>query len=255
MTREKFSNQTSNNASTLSTILRNTVLLLLVTSGSAYADINFNGLTRFIFKSEQKQQSITIENTGQQDVLIQLTLEPPNASPTGYSLPMTLSTPLLKVPANDRKTFSVLYQGTGLPLDRETFFLLNVLEIPASAKPANTLQVALRHRLKLFFRPQLPLKIEESVEKLSWTQKAHAAQPVKTRNDSPYFLTITNIQLFDSSGHTCGSTLGHLMIAPRSEEEIKSTDCMHPIAKIKYTFINDDGLGLDFTRSIPTTHR
>ena len=43
--------------------------------------------------------------------------------------------------------------GEGLPSDRESLFWLNIMEIPLKVEDPNSVQFAIRQRLKLFYRP------------------------------------------------------------------------------------------------------
>ncbi len=47
-----------------------------------------------------------------------------------------------------------------LPSDRESLFYYNVREIPPKTGKANTLQIALQTRIKLFWRPKALEKID-----------------------------------------------------------------------------------------------
>lgn len=47
-----------------------------------------------------------------------------------------------------------------LPSDRESLFYYNVREIPPKSGKANTLQIALQTRIKLFWRPKALEKID-----------------------------------------------------------------------------------------------
>ncbi len=66
-----------------------------------------------------------------------------------------MSRPLLRLGAGQRAKVEVLYQGQGLPTDRETYLLLSVLDVPHATGKGDALQIALRHRFKLFYRPSL----------------------------------------------------------------------------------------------------
>ncbi|WP_162873694.1 fimbrial biogenesis chaperone, partial [Klebsiella pneumoniae] len=57
-----------------------------------------------------------------------------------------------------------IYSGNGLPQDKETLLWINVQEIPPAPKQENVLQVAVRTRIKLFYRPvALKTTLDEQV--------------------------------------------------------------------------------------------
>ncbi len=107
--------------------------------------------TRIIYENKQKEASINVVNNGSQEALIQswLEREPNNQAPP----PFAVTPPLAKMKGNQQQLLRILYQGSGLPQDRESVFWLNVQEIPLQAEGENQLQLALRQRVKLFYRP------------------------------------------------------------------------------------------------------
>lgn len=57
-----------------------------------------------------------------------------------------------KLAGNKDRYLRFVYSGSGLPTNRETVYWINVQEIPPSAKQENVLQIAIRTRVKLFYR-------------------------------------------------------------------------------------------------------
>ncbi len=79
-------------------------------------------------------------------------------------------------------------------------FWLNILEIPRKSSQTNTLQFAIRQRLKLFYHPAgLPGSASEAVNSLEW----HMRQPgrIEVRNQSAFHISLVNLQL-DSPGQS-----------------------------------------------------
>lgn len=107
--------------------------------------------TRIVYESNKKEASINVINNGDQETLIQnwLEREKDNQTPT----PFAVTPPLAKIKGNQRQLLRILYQGNGLPQNKESIFWLNVQEIPQQAEGENKLQLALRQRIKLFYRP------------------------------------------------------------------------------------------------------
>ncbi|MBT8767230.1 fimbrial biogenesis chaperone, partial [Metapseudomonas boanensis] len=151
-----------------------------------------------------------------------------------------ISRPLLKIPAHGKASVDILYQGQGLPVDRESYFLLSVLEVPKQASAKNVIQIALKHNLKLLYRPKLPGTPLAAAESLRWT-RASAVGPaqLKVRNDSPYYVTLTEIGLQDEQGNACGTQTEHLMVAPISTFDLSVADCMKPVTTLTYGTIDD----------------
>lgn len=112
-----------------------------------------------------------------------------------------------------------MYTGSQtLPSDRESIFWFNVLEVPPKANKnensaaQNTLQLAFRTRIKLFYRPQgLGDLAGEAPAKLTWRMKHEQGKSVVTvNNPTPYFVSFNSIEL-ESTGKNISSTVKWLL--------------------------------------------
>ncbi|MDT4869872.1 putative fimbrial chaperone YadV [compost metagenome] len=133
----------------------------------------------------------------------------------------------------------MFYQGQGLPADRESYLLLDVLDVPPAPKVPNAMQIALRHRLKLFYRPPLKTTPDQAMVALEWTLPASGSTAPGASNPSPYYLTLSNLEVLDAQDRLCGEPLDHLMLAPFSEHRLETATC-HP-ASLRYDVISDAG--------------
>ena len=83
--------------------------------------------------------------------------------------------------------------GGNLPTDRESLYWLNVKAIPSVEKKENTLQIAIKTRIKLIIDSQgLVGNLEEAAGKLTWRRSGDRLQ---VTNPSPYYLTFFNLKL------------------------------------------------------------
>lgn len=147
---------------------------------SAHADLSFDGQNRFVMKG--KRLPITLVNEGKEPALAEISLDW-GTNGKGQAPPFAVSRPLLRLGAGQRAKVEVLYQGQGLPTDRETYLLLSVLDVPHAPSAPETLQIALRHRFKLFYRPPLEATVEQANQGVTWTLGT-SGKP-KARNPSP----------------------------------------------------------------------
>ncbi len=109
-----------------------------------------------------------------------------------------------------------VFNGSRLPQDRESLFWFNLLDIPPEPKNGKTdnyLQLAIRSRIKLFYRPAGVAAEKIAAEKaLSWAL-APTGNGLRVSNASARYITIDSITL-NGKKHAAG------MVAPFSSLEI-----------------------------------
>jgi len=95
------------------------------------------------------------------------------STPRSADAPFLVMPPIFRVDPNKGQSLRITYTGADLPKDKESVFWLNVLDVPpvpmATGEQNNYLQLAIRSRIKLFYRP-LNLKgtPELAAEHMSW---------------------------------------------------------------------------------------
>lgn len=177
---------------------RVSVLLLLsgLWSAWAHADVLVGG-TRFVY-AEQAQNGIAVplRNLGRQASLIKTQIIPFPAEGQGkYGSPETVpfvpTPPLFVLGAGHENTLRIRYTG-GLPTDRESIYQLIIAAIPAGKPESNSLQIAVRTRLKLFYRPKgLNADPAQAYTHLRWHRIGHS---VIVENPTPYYVTLVNLK-------------------------------------------------------------
>lgn len=147
--------------------------------------------TRVIFPASDKEVSLMVHNTGTGDILAQSWLEAEGASGVSGSLPFAITPALARLSGDGKQLIRILYSGEGLPDDRESVFWVNVQEIPQTAKE-NELQVAIRQRIKLFYRPKGlvadPLKAAQA---LQWQLRDTG---LEVSNPGPYHVSLIKLE-------------------------------------------------------------
>ncbi|AZF03588.1 chaperone CupC [Pseudomonas sp. R5-89-07] len=141
-----------------------------------------------------------VKNGGGQDVMIQSWLEAGTPQEKG-DIPFVITPSLSRLGGGKQQVLRILYYGEGLPTDRESVFWLNVQEIPQKAKVDNTLQIAVRQRIKMFYRPSGLKQGAEDVQKnLKWRVLGQGAQArLEVVNDSAYYVSFGKITLRSGS--------------------------------------------------------
>lgn len=169
--------------------------LALLAASAANAGITLGG-TRIVYAQKSKEVSILVKNESPKDIMIQSWLDSGNGD-KDQDVPFALTPSLSRLGANKQQLLRVFYFGKGLPADQESVFWLSVQEIPQKAEDDNTLQIAVRQRIKMFYRPNnLSGTPEEAVINLRWrllTQQGKNYLEVK--NGAPYFISLSEIKL------------------------------------------------------------
>ncbi|CAJ0771373.1 MAG: fimbrial biogenesis chaperone [Ralstonia sp.] len=215
-------------------------LACALAASASHASISL-GTTRVIFDGKNKESSVVVINDGA-DALIQAWLDPLD-DVTNTQLPFAITPPLAKVGAKQQQLLRVLYEGVGMPADRESAFWLNVQEIPQTASTDNVLQLAVRQRIKVFYRPTGlradPLKAPAS---LQWQLNQDAGKGMlRLSNPSLYHVTVVDAKLH--AGNADEPVADAKMIAPGSTLTLPvKLPVGHAAApELRYEVINDFG--------------
>lgn len=164
--------------------------LFSLLSSQSIASISLSA-TRIIIKESRKESAITVRNEGE-DILIQSWIEAGGVSAVKNTSLMAVTPTLVKVDRGGQQIVRILYQGQGLPEDRESMFWLNVQEIPRKVAGDNILTFALRQRIKVFFRPKaLSSNSSETASTLIWTRDQNG---ITVHNPSQYYANIVGIK-------------------------------------------------------------
>ncbi|MFJ2709437.1 molecular chaperone [Pseudomonas sp. NPDC087346] len=185
-------------------------LLGILLLPQAQASISLSA-TRIIFDGAHPEANITVRN-GNQNVLIQSWIDAETPSET--TLPFAVTPPLTRIFAKQQQLLRILYEGQGMPADKESVVWLNVQEIPQAAAQANTLQLAVRQRIKVFFRPAgLTGDPLQAPAQLQWQLSREDGKALlNVSNPSRYHVSMADVML-KSSTKTETLTEG-VMIAP-----------------------------------------
>lgn len=164
--------------------------LFSLLSAQSTASISLSA-TRVIIKENRKESAVTVRNEGE-DILIQSWIESGGDSAAKNTSLMAVTPTLVKVDRGGQQIVRILYQGHGLPEDRESMFWLNVQEIPRKVAGNNILTFALRQRIKVFFRPKsLSSNSSETASTLVWTRDRNG---ITVRNPSQYYANIIGVK-------------------------------------------------------------
>lgn len=132
------------------------LLMTLVTTAQAGVVV---GGTRVIYDGAKKESSINVSNPDNNVYLIQSWVD--GAGKTDKAL-FIVTPPLFRLDSNQQNILRIVRAGGNLPQNKESMFWLNIKSIPSANKSQeNTLQIAVKTRIKLIFVPLaliIPLK-------------------------------------------------------------------------------------------------
>lgn len=175
--------------------------MLLSSQSVAIAGVSLQQ-TRVIFKENDRNNSVIINNNSEKLYLAQSQIHHGIDSNSGVSSNFILVPPLMRIEPNSLSAIKILPQSVSvLPSDRESVFYYSVQLIPetkahhAESGEVNTkFTVATRLVIKLFYRPKaLTDNPELFAGKLDFSLENNNV--LKIKNPSPYYITLTQIKL------------------------------------------------------------
>lgn len=217
------------------------LLALFMTTGTCLAGIQVSG-TRIIFPASEHEASLQVSNLGAEDIMIQSWIEAEPGS-VRADVPFAVTPSLARLGHRKQQTLRIFYQGKGLPHDRESVVWLSIQEIPQISDISNSLQVAFRQRLKLFYRPNdLPGNADEAAKQLNWKLINTDNSPVLlANNDSAFHVSLTHVRVI--AGQKVYAVESS-MVGPRATRRMKIKGLpsyFRGALQIRWESINDYG--------------
>jgi chaperone protein EcpD len=229
-----------------------TCSMLSLLAASAHAGVVIAS-TRVIYPAQERQVTVQLTNDEKQfPLLIHTWIDDGNekSTPDQLPVPFLLTPPIFRLDPGKGLALRISYlKDKLLPTDKETVFYLNVLEVPPKPKPvdgkeSNTMQLAFRTRIKLFFRPKgLPGKSADAPGQLRWKLVTEGAEPaLVAQNPSVYYVSFESVALAINGNEIKSET--PQMIAPGGTQYFPLKD-VHPTAgaklEVRFNSIGDYG--------------
>ncbi|MBO1282423.1 fimbrial biogenesis chaperone [Acinetobacter nosocomialis] len=223
--------------------------LQAVLASIGHAEIILHG-TRVIYPSDAREVSLQLSNNGTTPSLVQAWIDDGNSksTPDESNVPFIITPPISRVEPTKGQTLRItaLPSASQLNQNKESIFWLNVLDIPPKPEgkkqvnneplPNNFLQLAIRSRIKFFYRPtNLKENIDTFSEKIQWVKNG---ETLLIKNPTPFYITMSSI--FQEVNHQKIDLLKQgLMLSPFSEDQIKLKNSN--ITNMSFVYINDYG--------------
>jgi P pilus assembly chaperone PapD len=237
---------------------RAALIALSLTATAASANVLIAG-TRVVFDAQDGEVTVRLTNDNAQPALVEAWIDDgdPNSTPNNAKAPFLITPPLFRIDAHKDQSLRIISTPAQLPSDRESLFWLNVLEIPP--KPSgqqyagkNTLQLAIRSRLKLFYRPaNLAGDPNKAAEQVTWKAVPDGqGYTLEVHNPTPYHVTIIQALLtVDGKSYTADTgmvdPLGNLRLKIKGLTEAPAAG-----TAIAFNVINDFGATVSYKGSV-----
>jgi len=172
--------------------------LLLALLPTAQAGVTLSG-TRIIFDASKRDASITAGNGTDKPYAVQAWVNT-EEDDHAISAPFIATPPLFRLDSMKEQMVRIVPTAHNLPTDRESVFYFNAQEIPAASNDeGNTLKIALRTRIKLFYRPKgLQGSLLEALPRLEWAIRQEAGEPrLQVHNPTPFHVSFIHIKVAD----------------------------------------------------------
>ncbi|MFB4393051.1 MULTISPECIES: molecular chaperone [unclassified Pseudomonas] len=178
------------------------LLALLGCLDSASAALTLSN-SRIVHESDRNSSSVTVGNPSQRPYAAQAWVNT-ETDDTTTSVPLIASPALFRLDPGDEQSIQINRLPNDLPQDRESLFYFNLQEIPQvdSEHDHNSLNIALRTRIKLFYRPsQLQGSPAAYLSQLKWSvEKVDGKRQLVVDNPSPYHFTLGRLEVSGAGG-------------------------------------------------------
>ncbi|MBB4866046.1 chaperone protein EcpD [Pseudomonas nitritireducens] len=223
---------------------------VMLWSGLANAGIVITG-SRVVYLAKDREVSVKMTNNAEEPSLVQAWVDKGNEklTPDKADGPFLITPPITRVEPKKGQTLRLVYTGDeAASKKQESVFWLNVLDVPPMPKDkdANFMQVAVRSRLKIFYRPDdLPGTPAKSAEELKWSVvQLPQGYGLRARNDAAYHVSLSSIS-FNTNGKSFKVKPEDVkMVAPGASIDFPVqglSAAPGPGSQVDYQWVNDWG--------------
>ncbi len=217
--------------------------------------------SRVIVPEDAKDVSVRIENAGKGSSLVQSWVSEYAArtGPDQSSSPFLVLPPVVRLDAGKGQVLRLRRVGGDLPQDRESVFTLNVADIPSAAPDAegssSVLNVIVRNRLKLFYRPKAISKANPSdaIAGLHWSVVSNGAGwALQAKNDSPFHVSTVRAAVKVAGREVEAQDV--TMLKPMSIQQfaLPGVTARPSAGEVQFKYISEHGAALERTMPLHT---
>ncbi len=207
------------------------VLLSLIGLSAAQAGVVVGG-TRLIYQAASKEGALSINNPEKTTPYLIQSWVDNFQEKDSKKVPFIITPPLFRLDAGQENVLRIVYTGNNLPQDRESIFWLNVKSIPATAaSQSNQLQISVKTRIKLIYRPAgLSESPETAYQKLVFSRQGGR---LTAHNPTPFYISFYALNVNGKDVDNPG------MVAPGQDSSWSAP--ANAGGKVTWSAINDFG--------------
>ncbi|MFJ9993472.1 molecular chaperone [Pseudomonas putida] len=201
--------------------------------------------TRVVYPAESSEVTVRLSNEGRYPSLVQAWVDEggPEDAEGELEGPFSVTPGLFRLDPGKRQSLRVLHDGRAMPADQESLHWLNVLDVPPKGGGDNSLQISLRTRIKLFYRPQgLVGKPADAHARLTWRLvREPQGWMLQADNPTPYHVNLAKLEAVQP-GSALPASVGH--VAPRGSARFAlSSAPSRPegVSQVRYQYLDDYG--------------
>lgn len=164
--------------------------------------------TRYLYKEGSREISAQLDNKDATPYLMKSWVEAPEGGKSSYFM---VTPPLFRLEANQKNTVRIFPNAhiSGAPRDRDSVYFFNVMSIPPTENDGvdnNKLQLAVRHRMRLVYRPQAiqKMSVNEEAKKIEWRR---SNGKISVKNPTPFFIYFNSIKV---NGKEISNSIPHI---------------------------------------------
>jgi len=213
----------------------------------AWSGVKIDG-TRVIYNAADREVTVKLANMANDPVLMQVWVDRGNvdSAPDTSDAPFVVVPPIFRLDPQRAQSVRLTFTGEALPQDRESLFWFNALEVPPlpSDRNVNTMQIAVRTRLKMFYRPTgLAGDLPSAVAHVAWqiVPGEKGAAVLRGKNDSPYHVSYSVLTV-EQGGRSYDTGGG--MIKPFSSQDfsIPGFTAQGSDVQLRFRWMSDYGV-------------
>lgn len=208
----------------------------LLTGSAAHAAIQLSA-TRAIMNEKDRNVAVFAKNLTTNPFVVQAWID---GEEEEMETPFFITPPLSRFDGSAERSLNITRVGDSFPKDRESYYWINVLEIPQKTDSKdNSLTLATRTRIKLFYRPAAIEKMPRGAEQAKWSVARDGKScSLAVDNTSAYTINFARI---DVSGEPEG--FGKTIVAkPLETTSIPLSKCPAGAVSVTPQVVNDYGV-------------